>query len=386
MGNHQLQGWSADPFGVHEERYFSAGRATKLVRDRKVESYDDPPSATYRVPDEAAEAERFAPGLATAPARPAGGAPPPGGVRDPYAYTPGLAPGVPRRSRTPLVLAALAIVGGTIAGMVVLVKQSPAATAPSQTPAMSAAAFVSRSAGRTLAQRTADIALIGTSSSLGRTVTVTGTGEVDFSTNALSFDMNASLPGQSVTEKEILVNGSLFVALPISGTALAPLMGHREWLQMPASQWGSANLAGNDPVSSLSVLEQQGSSVRMLGYESIEGVNCTGYAVTPSRQALINAAKAEFAGPGYSSAETNQELSLVQGMPPPTVTVWLDAQGLVHQMSVSVSVPASALGASVSVSIAIDIYHYGTPVQITAPPASDTMSFQSLLKAANAKT
>jgi hypothetical protein len=36
-------GWYRDPYGVHEDRYFSQGFPTKLVRDRGVESYDPPP-------------------------------------------------------------------------------------------------------------------------------------------------------------------------------------------------------------------------------------------------------------------------------------------------------------------------------------------------------
>jgi hypothetical protein len=37
------QGWYRDPFGVHEDRYFSAGVPTKLVRDTGAECYDPPP-------------------------------------------------------------------------------------------------------------------------------------------------------------------------------------------------------------------------------------------------------------------------------------------------------------------------------------------------------
>jgi hypothetical protein len=36
-----LQGWNADPIGRHEERYFSQGEPTKLVRDGGRESYDE---------------------------------------------------------------------------------------------------------------------------------------------------------------------------------------------------------------------------------------------------------------------------------------------------------------------------------------------------------
>lgn len=39
----KAQGWYRDPYGVHDDRYFSDGHPTKLVRDGRVESYDLPP-------------------------------------------------------------------------------------------------------------------------------------------------------------------------------------------------------------------------------------------------------------------------------------------------------------------------------------------------------
>jgi hypothetical protein len=37
------QGWYIDPYEVHQDRYFSDGRPTELVRDDGAESYDSPP-------------------------------------------------------------------------------------------------------------------------------------------------------------------------------------------------------------------------------------------------------------------------------------------------------------------------------------------------------
>jgi hypothetical protein len=37
------EGWYHDPYGVHEDRWFSAGSPTTLVRDQGVESSDPPP-------------------------------------------------------------------------------------------------------------------------------------------------------------------------------------------------------------------------------------------------------------------------------------------------------------------------------------------------------
>ena len=39
----KAQGWYRDPFWVHEDRYFSDGNPTKLVRDGAYEAYDEPP-------------------------------------------------------------------------------------------------------------------------------------------------------------------------------------------------------------------------------------------------------------------------------------------------------------------------------------------------------
>ena len=46
MADRGLQGWSDDPFRLHEVRYFSGGRPTNLVRDGGKESYDEPPFGT----------------------------------------------------------------------------------------------------------------------------------------------------------------------------------------------------------------------------------------------------------------------------------------------------------------------------------------------------
>ena len=39
----KAQGWYRDPYLVHEDRYFSQGEPTKLVRDGGTECFDPPP-------------------------------------------------------------------------------------------------------------------------------------------------------------------------------------------------------------------------------------------------------------------------------------------------------------------------------------------------------
>jgi hypothetical protein len=39
------EGWCTDPYDRHEQRWFSDGKPTKLVRDKDVTSYDPPPGS-----------------------------------------------------------------------------------------------------------------------------------------------------------------------------------------------------------------------------------------------------------------------------------------------------------------------------------------------------
>ena len=390
MATRQLQGWCADPFQLHEERYFSSGRPTKLVRDGKVESYEDPPSDTYEVPDDEEESGPES-GPAATGRYPPGGAPRRASVTGQYASSPSATQTVraqraKKRSHALLITAAMAIVAATVAGMVVLVKQeSHSNPNPNRPTAISPAAFVRQSAAKTLAERTADLTLSGSVRSGGRTVTVSGTGAINFSTNAMSLNVSAGDPGQLLSEQELLVNGNLYVTLTISGTGLAKLTGGRAWIEMPTAQSVSTSLVGSDPLSSLSLLEQQGTDVRQIGTKIIEGQSCTGYAVIPSRAALLAAMRSEFTKLGYSPALIAQEMALAQDMLPPTVTIWLDAQGLMREMNLNLALQTGGSGGTVTGSMVMYVSYYGSPVQVTAPPASDVISYPSFVQALGGK-
>lgn len=45
-----IEGWYRDPYGLHEDRWMSAGRPTRLVRDGQVESDDAPPEGPFTRP------------------------------------------------------------------------------------------------------------------------------------------------------------------------------------------------------------------------------------------------------------------------------------------------------------------------------------------------
>jgi len=55
----RAQGWYRDPYRLHEDRYFSDGQPTKLVRDGGAEDYDPPPPG--RPDEELVEASQTQP-------------------------------------------------------------------------------------------------------------------------------------------------------------------------------------------------------------------------------------------------------------------------------------------------------------------------------------
>jgi hypothetical protein len=371
MSYGELQGWFADPFRLHDQRYFSAGQPTKLVRDGSVESYDEPPSETFDPSGALAGSNAYAAGSWQAAS----------GVSDQVAVSGPAYTG--RRRRGPgfgwYSIIALLGVAALIAVVLVAIRQRPAGT--SFLASTSEAAFVTRSAQRALSERTADVAISGSVQAAGQTVTLSGTGQIDFSTDAESLTEHASLPSQlgdgQLVEKEILADGYLYVALNIGAVNPVRMMSGRDWIQAPVRFSSSQSLANSDPRAALVLLEQHGATVRVLGTKSLGGVTCTGYAVTPSRQAMMAAVQKEISALKLSASEAG----LVRSFAPPTITVWLDAHGVLHQMSVGLQL-GGLTGTAVSGSVTETFSNYGAPVQITAPAPSDVISDQAFLQMA----
>jgi hypothetical protein len=350
MTGMDLQGWYADPFGRHEARYFSAGRPTKLVRDGQAEAFDEP-SGTY-----------------SGPVRQVGeGDPEPAGH---------VAIAAPVRRRASVyagfgVLAVVVIVAAVLLGK--------ADFAGPRTPALSAAAFVTQSAQRTLTAGTADVTVSGWQRAGSQAIPVHGSGEVDFAANSMAIRMSLRASGQSIAAGVIQINGYFYFTVSIDGRATSPVPGGRHWVQTPVQQSGTATLGGSDPSAALAALARGGNAVRTLGTTMIGGVACTGYSVTPSRQAMVAAVREETAAGKFSARLADAELKVTQLIPVPTYSVWFDANELMRQLSVNMRL--GGLTSAAGGDLVLRFSNYGAPVRIAAPAPSDVLSYSSYLKA-----
>jgi hypothetical protein len=360
MESRELQGWYEDPFRLHGARYFSAGHPTKLVRDGNVESYDEPPGGGQPESGTVASWDHAVSGTLKGAE-----------VKGPNPPDDDVLAHAGRRSRGGmLAVATVVAVAGVVTGVVIASRPGPASVS------MSPAAFVTQSAQRTLSARTADVTMSGSVSALGESVPVSGTGQTDFSTNAMTLNSTFNSSGHSVVEKEIETKGNLYITMSVDGQS------GDKWVETPLQESGSANLGDSNPAMSLAVLAQHGNTVRTLGTKAIDGVTCSGYSVTPSRQAMIAAVQRELAAQGRNDASASTVLQTIGSMLQPTITVWFDAQGLLRQMSMQfgMQLQQGTSNGSFGADMDVTFSNYGTPVRISAPPPSDTVSSSSLLK------
>lgn len=368
-----MQGWHADPFGLHEQRYFSAGRPTKLVRDGRVEAYDEPPAEVVAAGG-AAIAASVPPAVGTDPA--------------PAGYPAALNRDSPRRRRrVGLVNTAVALVAvaATVTFVAIEGGFSPKSHAGSGAPGADLAAFVSRSARVTLAEKTADVSLTATTQVDGSQVNLSGSGQVDLASNTSNFHLSASSSSFSFDESEIMTSQAVYIELTVNGQSLAKLLGGKHWMELPiASSAPLESTPQDSPAGSLQLLEQQGARVVPIGSRTIGGLTCSGYSVTPSQQAMLGAAQQEWSELGLPASERAAAQKVLADSPPPAIAVWLDptrnlACELDVQMQLGTGTSAgsgSPLGTE-SIQLVLTFTHYGVPVDITPPAPSDTFSLQS---------
>ncbi len=127
--------------------------------------------------------------------------------------------------------------------------------------------------------------------------------------------------------------------------------------------------AGQNPSDVLDMLRASG-SVQEVGTETVNGDSTTHY------EATIDLAKA--AGRLGDRAQQLVQNLIAQGAPSSIpVDVWIGDDGLVRKLTLDESL--SAQGHSADVKLDLELSDYGTTVNVTAPPADQTLDLTGLL-------
>lgn len=279
-----------------------------------------------------------------------------------------------RSRRRAMVATALVGTAAMIAGIVAAGVIGSGGSGRSVT-SVASAQPVFASASMTEAARTAQVSL---SVTVGTTVTNVQ-GVADLSTGNADFAADLPTPIGAV---EIRTIGSVaYVQLPSSMQAL---LGGKPWIKadlptvegLAGQQLGLPLAGGLDFTGLLDWVRGVSGGVTVVGTDTIHGAMATHY------RAIVDLAKAAANAPAAIRAKLGQT-AIAAGQTIP-VDVWIDGQGRVRQLQVSfdpskLHSPASGTIKNPGIVVAVvDLWNFGTPVHVTAPPADQVSSVSGI--------
>lgn len=200
----------------------------------------------------------------------------------------------------------------------------------------------------------------------GMSESFSATGAFDFAHSRGTLTLPAPI---GVTERYIAPKAYL----KLSGTFGVALPHGKTWVEVDTTGLPAGDSSGmlgavaGNPKNLLTSLTAIAVSERKLGAGTVRGVPVTGY------QLNIDPAKAESRVPRAQRASVGQLFKgLARTVP---VDVWVDGQNLLRRVQLSVGLPGGATGAmhlagKPRIVVTMDLYDFGVPVNVTAPPAS----------------
>jgi hypothetical protein len=220
---------------------------------------------------------------------------------------------------------------------------------------------------RTQAQ-TARIAVTITTKVQGMTVSFTESGLFDFARSRGTITMQ-----NPIGMTEVFVPPTTYIKIPAAARAGGGggLPKGKTWVALPDESAAADSMLGpldggsGDPADLLASLTAASSSVTKLAPSIIiRGVPVTGFALK------IDPAKAGAKIPGADRAAVEAFLKSFDAAAIP-VDVWVDSQNRVRREKLSLAMPSgSSAPAGTKLTVTTDLYDFGVPVRVSAPPAS----------------
>jgi hypothetical protein len=255
----------------------------------------------------------------------------------------------------------------------------PRAATTAPTPAPSAAKLVALAGRKAAAAGSARMRLrVETTGPDGSPLEVRGSGIFSFAGRKGMLHVRVpGLPGSQGTITEVLDGLTLYMRFP----ALARrLPGGKPWVRMDLLELGKragvdleqlSGLGSSDPSQALAYLRAGSTSVTRLGSAIVAGAQTTHIRI------VVDLRKLAAAAPPATRASLRRTEKLTGRRTFPA-EVWIGADGLLRRERFPAPDTTGAGGGSVT----MDLFDYGAPVHVTAPPASQTVDLLDLLDAA----
>ena len=258
--------------------------------------------------------------------------------------------------RTSLVVLVAALAGASACGS----SSSGEAPAASRTPIA-----VVRAATTTTSQAgTAKVSLDVKSKAGAKAIDINGVGafRLDGSLGSFAVTLNQG-SGQPLTLEERTVGGLLYLK--------APPLGDSYYSLKTDALLGTSLGQGTDPTLGLKLLRGTADDVTRVGQEQVRGELTTHYKGTYQLRKAVTALGGEFAKAFATQLTAN-------GDTPVPFDAYVDQQGRLRKL-VQVST-VTVQGQSVTSTSTTELYDFGTPVDVQAPPADKVKDGSVLLK------
>jgi len=207
---------------------------------------------------------------------------------------------------------------------------------------------------------------------------MSGVGAFDFPARTGSLDFTLEIEGfpQGVHMEERLLGNILY--MQFKGVNIGP----KPWLKLDLVALGKkagidvaslSQFEQNDPASTLSYLQGVSGDVTEAGTEKIRGVQTTKYTATVDLKRAMDKVPAKIR-PSF------QHILKLIGTSTLPIEVWIDDAGRTRRLHYSMDmshVKGADQGASID--ITMDLFDFGAPVHVTAPPASQVADGEAVL-------
>lgn len=207
----------------------------------------------------------------------------------------------------------------------------------------------------------------------GMAMTASGVFAMDGKRGSLT--MRTTVAGQSVEMEMRTVGDVVYLKMPPELGAPTP------WMSVDLKRAAATNdlaalsqMQANDPTQSLAYLQGIADDVRETGKETLRGAETTRY------EGTVDFAKA---GELQSDPRVRQAIANIAeqlGGQTAPVTVWIDTDGLVRKLVQSFDLSKADGGDSLgTMTSTIELYDFGAPVEVSAPPKRQVTDGTALL-------
>jgi hypothetical protein len=250
------------------------------------------------------------------------------------------------------------------------------------------ARLVAATADATTKAKTAKLTLNATiyGGAITKNLSIDMDGAIAFDGSAADFTMDLSsiLPNapSGARIEARLVDGVMYMDMgsmmrAIGGQAGGSLpsgLGDLHWVKL--DMHGATGGATSSPSQYTQYLEYlrgaSGGKVDTIGHEQVRGVDTTHYHAEIPWETVVKKAEENLdkASPELR-ASLQKSLDLMQSTRDPVVAdVWIDADGLTRRLEMRMPFNIAATLGNVTMKMTMELYDFGTPLNVEAPPAS----------------